>query len=266
MILIFGILLINSVSSAPPVTEVNSDTGYSIWATMHDALQTGEDYEWEVHVSNFTDGMPIVSGITCYAHLYNESGFHLEELEDATASHMFDYTFFFTGGNFTERGQYIIKFNCNNSLLGGGTELNFWVNNYGELLTEAEQGMFNQGMMILFVFLIATIIGCFKVEHYIGKFVLYWASHVLVIMITFSAWQFADGYAMGYLGIAGLYKVLFYFSIIAVIPMIILSLAWIFYIHLFNEHFQKLVDKGETPENAFNIANKKRGGWFYGKK
>ena len=47
--------------------------------------------------------------------------------------------------------------------------------------------------------------------------------------------------------------------------MVILSGAWIFYIHTFNEHFEKLIDKGMDTESAFRMAKKKRGGWFAGK-
>ena len=57
---------------------------------------------------------------------------------------------------------------------------------------------------------------------------------------------------------------LFYVSTIAVTPMIFVSIAWIVYIHLFNEHFQKLIDKGVDTEEAFRLTNKKRGGWFNG--
>jgi len=43
--------------------------------------------------------------------------------------------------------------------------------------------------------------------------------------------------------------------------MMILSVAWIVYIHTYNEHFQKLIDKGEDTETAFAMTSKrKRGG------
>jgi len=271
MILIFGLLLISCVSAVPPFlpTSPASTIGLSVEPTLNNYLRTGEDYEFEVHVFNITDGMPITLYTTCYLHLYNETGKHQWEDEDDTVSHMFDYSFDVDGGNFS-RGCYEAKFQCNSSsqatfILGGALSHIFCVNDYGLELIEAEQSMFNGGMMILFVFLIASIYGCFKLEHYIGKFILYWISHLLVILITFSAWQFTEGFAVGYIGLAGIYRILFMFFIIAVIPMMISSGAWIFYIHAFNEHFQKLLDKGEDPETAFKMANKKRGGWMNGK-
>ena len=269
ILLIFGIILINFISAVPPfVPTENINVGLAVEPTFNKYLRTGENYTFEMHVFNVSDGYPITSDITCYIHLYNETGEHQWTDEDDTTSDMFDYEFDVDGGNFT-RGHYRIKYQCNHSAqanfqYGGGIEYYFNVNDYGLELTEAEQNLFNQGMIILFVFLIATIFGCFKVENYIGKFTLYWTSHILVILITFSAWQFTEGYAIGYIGIAGIYRILFMVSTLAVIPMMILSGAWIFYIHAFNEHFQRLLDKGEDPETAFSMAKKKRNGWFGG--
>ena len=132
-------------------------------------------------------------------------------------------------------------------------------------LTDANASMFNYSMMFLIFLFVLAIVCLFLTEHYIGKFSLYWVTHVLFIVASFSVWQFNQGYALSFFGLAGVWRVLFYVSIIAVLPMILLSLAWIFYIHAFNEHFQKLVNKGEDTETAFNIAKKKSKGWLNGK-
>jgi len=263
LVIMLGMFLISLVSSQPPfVPDVT--TGLSIEPTFNEYLRTGEDHEFEVHVFNMTNGLPIREGITCYFHLYNETGKHQFELSDATASHDFDYSFNLNGTNFS-RGSYVVKYQCNDTSEGGGIEYDFFVNDYGLKLTEAEQRMFNGGMLFLFAFLVMAIFGCFKVEHYIGKFVFYWISHLFAILISFSAWQFTDGFAIGYIGLAGIYKILFYVFSFAVLPMIYVSMAWIFYIHTFNEHFQKLIDKGEDTETAFKLAKRKQGGWFNGK-
>jgi len=68
------------------------------------------------------------------------------------------------------------------------------------------------------------------------------------------------------MALTGIFRVMFWIFTVAVLPMIILSISWIVYIHTFNEHFQKLVDKGEDTETAFKMASKKRGGWFGGQR
>lgn len=117
----------------------------------------------------------------------------------------------------------------------------------------------------LFIFFILALIGLIKLEDYRGKFALYWVCHVLMVAITFTAWDISRDSLITGSAVTGIFKVFFYFCTIAVFPMVILSIAWIIYIHAFNEHFQKLVDKGETPESAFKMASKKKGGWFNGK-
>ena len=119
-------------------------------------------------------------------------------------------------------------------------------------------------LAILVIFFIGSLTLLFKLENYIAKFTFYWISHVLFILITFTAWQIGVEGILGSVALTGIFRILFYVSTIAVLPMVILSGAWIFYIHTFNEHFQKLVNKGMDTESAFKIANKKSGGWING--
>jgi len=169
---------------------------------------------------------------------------------------------------------------CNTSLLGeysyttcgdkAGIEtcekINFEVTPSGYLPNTAKS-ILNIGLLSFLILLfVASLIGIVKVEHYIGRFALYWVCHVLTIAITFIAWHMAEQNLITGGAIAGIFKVLFYFVTIAFFPMLILSIVWIVYIHLFNEHFQKLIDKGENVETAFAITQQKRGGWFNGKK
>ncbi len=263
MILLVGISLVSAVK--PSTTVVTSDTGLIIEPTLKDYIRTGEDHEFEIHVFNKSDGSYIVSDTSCYMHLYHKDGNHVFEGVDNSVSHDFDYAFDLIGGNFTSRGEYQVKFQCNHtSGIAGGIEIFFFVNDYGEELSQAESHTFNMSMIFLMVLFAMAIIGLFIIENYIGKFALYWVAHLFFIVGTFSIWQFNMGYAIGFVGLAGIWKILFYVSTIAVVPMVFLSIAWIFYIHTFNEHFQKLVDKGMDTETAFAIANKKRGGWFNG--
>jgi len=118
-------------------------------------------------------------------------------------------------------------------------------------------------IFILLVFLVISIALFFKVDGYMGKFISYWVSHVLIIIITFVAWQVGVEGLLGSVALTGVFRIFFYIFTIAMFPMILLSIAWIVYIHAYNEHFQKLIDKGESPETAFAMSNKKKG-WIFG--
>lgn len=120
-------------------------------------------------------------------------------------------------------------------------------------------------LAILVIFFFASVLVMFIVDNYIAKFTLYWVSHLLFIIITFIGWQVGvEGLLIG-TSIIGIFYWLFLITSIAVFPMVILSIAWIVYIHLYNEHMEKLIDKGEDPETAFALTKKKYGGWFSGK-
>ena len=266
MILMFGLLLISCVSAVKPITSITTDAGYLIEPVGKDYIKTGENHSFEIHVFNKSTGLPITTGITCYMHLYNETGKHQFEQLKTTVDHDFDYGFDLIGNNFTERGEYQIKYQCNSSAFGGGTEIFFWVDDYGEELTVANIINFSFSMGFMMILFLIALFGLFKSENYIVKFTLYWVVHVLFIIGTFSMWQFQQGYAISWVGFAGVWSIMFYVSIFSVLPMMVLSGAWVLYIHTFNEHFQRLVDKGEDPETAFTMAKKKRGGWINGQR
>jgi hypothetical protein len=145
------------------------------------------------------------------------------------------------------------------------SSLSFQVTQNGEVIDQSKTNLSVLFTFILLVLFVLSLIGTIKFENYIGKFVCYWISHLLLIALSFTAWTTSSNYLGLSGGLTGIFKILFYFSIIAVFPMIILSLSWIFYIHTFNEHFEKLISKGIDTETAFAISNKKTGGWFSGK-
>lgn len=111
--------------------------------------------------------------------------------------------------------------------------------------------------ILLFLFII-SLIGIFKVEHYIGKFALYWTTHLLFVIWTFSVWKITDGFLYGFIGLAGIFKILFWVSITAMFPMVLLSLAWIFYIHTVNDDMKKMMERGMDEDEAYARAKEKR--------
>ena len=253
------------VASAPPQ---ESNTGYIVRSGIQEYIMQGQDYDAHAHVFLESDGT-YVTDATCYLHLYDKTGQHLYEGVDNTVSHDFDYSWDIGGGNFSTIGVHQIIVQCNGSVgvddFGGFFSEEVYVNGYGEELHESDTHMFNSSMMFLMILFIISLVVCFKSESYLVKFATYWICHVFFVVGTFSVWQFTSNYAMAFVGLSGVWKILFYVSTIAVFPMLILSLAWIFYIHTFNEHFEKLIDKGVSTEEAFKMANKKSGGWKSGK-
>lgn len=258
LIAIITLMFLSLVVAQPSFVMVDGNEGFEVWATMHSTVSLNQPYQVDLHVSNLSTGFPITSGISCYGHLYNESGSHMATIYQTTVNEVYDYELEFDANNFTQRGEYVAKVGCNDSELGGGTEYFFYANNYGETLTQEENAMFYGGVFILVIFLTTSLIFLFKTENYIGKFAFYWVSHIMFILINFSVWQFNEGYTLAFTGVASVFKILFYFSMIASFPMIILSLAWIFYIHTVNEEMKKFMTRGMDEDEALKRAKEKR--------
>jgi len=111
---------------------------------------------------------------------------------------------------------------------------------------------------IVFIFLIFSIFGIFSVENYIGRFTLYWVSHTLMIAGSFIAWNMANNFLTGTPFVIGFLRIIFLFFVIGAFPMLILSLAWIFYIHLMSDDIKRLMDRGMDEGEAHDRASRKR--------
>ena len=176
--------------------------------------------------------------------------------------------------NMTKRGsEYNYSF-CNTSELGryfvngvgddgeGGVWVYYLdVTPNGETLS-ISKGIIQIGALISFViFFLIALKGLFVIEDYKGRFAIYWVCHVLAIAISFISWQMANDYLTGVPFIAGMFKIIFYFIFIGAFPMVIMSLVWIFYIHLMNKHIRSMMGKGMDEDEAFERTLGRNSKW-----
>jgi hypothetical protein len=258
------ILILPLFSAAPPVTTVQQFAdGYIIEESQHGYLQLNKDYQYNFFVYNYSTGVEVDdTDMVCTLFLANSSGSILHSI-NATYDNYWYVNIL--GGNFSVAGDYPYGVNCQDDY-GGALAGIFVVTESGVEMNEG-RSVLTIGLLILLVFfLFISLYFSFSIENYIGKFTFYWVSHVLLILITFAGWQVGVEGLLDGVALTGIFRVLFWIFTLAVIPMVILSVSWIVYIHTFNEHFEKLIKKGEDPETAFKMADKKRKGWFNGKR
>jgi len=231
-ILLFLILFAVNVSAQPSQQFVSELDGLNLEAPYSLYHPKNLNKSIQVYIYNGTSGKllrPDEDVVSCYYNSYDHStgGFPLIAsgiLEGYGAG----YNTTMSGSLLDENGDYSILIWCNSSLQGGYFEYTFTVNKYGQSLTEATSGTFNFGMGFIVIFFIISLVGIFSFNNLNAKLACYWTAHVLFVVGIFSLWQFNEGYSIAFTGLAGIFKVLFYFSIIAVFPMLILSLALIF--------------------------------------
>ena len=82
-------------------TVGTSDTGLQIRAPQVDAIRVNTSYGFKFHVFNLTNGVPIISEVACYLHIYNASGSHIYRGEANSTDDVFDYEFNVHGMNFS---------------------------------------------------------------------------------------------------------------------------------------------------------------------
>lgn len=118
---LMAIFFFGFVSSAPPVTQVQQFTdGYVIEIPQDNVLKLGDDYYFEFHVFNISNGFPITSGVSFNLHIYDESGKHIYSgYSNSPSFEDYDYFFNVSGNNFTKATTYYYHAQCNNSHLGG---------------------------------------------------------------------------------------------------------------------------------------------------
>lgn len=254
---------ISFASAVKPTQVINS--GCEIRTPTVSYLQIGKDVTSHVHVLNISTGShnSLTNATTdCYLHLYNKTGDHLMKQDYGWDG--FEWEIKIDGNNFSNAGDYAFYIQCNSTDLICGVSGGIVATESGIEITEG-RSILSLGLLgLLIFFLFFSLYSMFSIENYIGKFALYWISHILLILICFAGWQMGVEGLLSGMALTGILRIMFWIFLIAVVPMVFLSIAWVVYIHLFNEHFQKLVDKGVDTEEAFRMANKKRSGWFNG--
>ena len=258
------ISLFGLVSAKPQViTEFVGDTNLVIEANVFEYYAINSGAMVYIHVFNKTDGKMLDNtSVDCNAELTRSNGSLILEGVPTFDEHY--WVMSRPSTTIVDRGKYALIIHCNSTNTDGYKTFFFEANKYGDGLDVAHSIKFNSAMFFMLIFFMMALIGCIFSTHYIAKFTLYWVAHLIFIAGNFSIWQFNMGYTTQFTGMAGVWKIMFYVGIYAVVPMMILSMAWIFYIHAYNEHFQKLIEKGVDTEEAFKMTNKKKKGWFNG--
>lgn len=120
--LLLSFIFFLSFTSAAKITQIES-TGLTIDYPKFDNVQIGEAFEFNIHVFNSSNGLPVDNtSVQCWLHGYYRNGTHLL-MVPLSFEAPFDFTYtvpgqYFTGG----KGAYIVQ--CNNSE-GGFASANF---------------------------------------------------------------------------------------------------------------------------------------------
>lgn len=162
LVCLFLSLFVNIVTAQPPFQEGDFLEGYVIQVPTKETYKQNQDFQFNFHVFNRSDGAPIDNSSTnCFFHLYNSSGKHIftTELNYLTMSNVpNEWNTNVDGGNFSDVGKYSFIVQCNSTNKGGFRTVNFLVTAEGFEPSTPQALMYGFVIFILFCFFIGSFI------------------------------------------------------------------------------------------------------------
>ena len=153
-------------------------------------------------------------------------------------------------------GQYIVTGFCEDGNISVWA-YNFDITPTGEELTDAKSFSYIGLIFFLFCISLISLISIFRLQNFMGKFIMFWVTYLLFFALTFISYQVTDSYFVNVEFLGNFLWILFWIMLIAIVPLVFGSMAFVFYTITYNDHFKKLVEKGMTPEEAFKSTDKK---------
>ena len=154
--LCLNFICLYSVSSAPPVTQVQQLTeGYVIEGTPVDILVIGQDYRYNFFVYNISNGVFPKQEVSCLFYMANSTG---DTVVYSPPTKVNGYwSILISGKNFSQVGYYPFGINCNSSTLGGSFMSYFHITTTGEELTEGDSNIAKSAIFFLLIMGISLI-------------------------------------------------------------------------------------------------------------
>ncbi len=255
-LLIFSLSFISSDK-----VEIRETKGILITDANQEYIEKGENYSFNFHLSKLGDGSLITDNNTdCHLALYGENGKNLlhENLSYASLTNNWDLEV--SGDHFDRTGEYNYIVHCSDDLnkIGGQRSEKIYVSNTGKNVSQAQSYLLIGLLGILVLFLFGSIYGLIIVDDYKGKFALFWTAYLLMVVISFSGWQIGLEGVLGGTALSGIFRILFWVFIVALFPLVLGSVALIMYIHVMNDDFRRMMEKGMSPEEAHQRSIKRR--------
>ena len=156
-------------------------------------------------------------------------------------------------------GEHEVIVMCQDGTEYGYSTLNYKITPTGEEPSTPEGILYIGIFAVILIFLILCIYGITKVEKLLVRFGLFHVAYLLMIAITFIAWNISDRFIINAPFLVSFTEILFRVLIIAYIPFILSSFIWLFYMTITIKEITKMMDSGVPEDEAW--ARKKGKKW-----
>lgn len=153
------LLFLPIVFSAPPFTQLSEGSAdWELRVALPPAIRPNTDFQFNIHIFNRSNGIPIIENAACYLHLYNTTGKHVYEAFENTPDHTFDYEFNILAANFTREGNYVYELQCNSSNQGGFFGSYLIVNDEATSFDHVINSTESTGLNVFIIFLTMALV------------------------------------------------------------------------------------------------------------
>lgn len=174
MLPLFMILISFAFVSAQPPFQVGSfDEGLTLEVPVIEYLNAYEDFSFNVHVYNSTNGLFIQNeNLTCSIHIYSDNlnGEHIvQDLMSINENNLYDMSYT-VSGELLEEGVYSNVISCNTGEVGGFFQYGF------DVLPDTDKNFKfdlskNVNLIVLIIVFIIGLIMTFWIDNVIGGFI-----------------------------------------------------------------------------------------------
>jgi hypothetical protein len=253
-VLLSMFLLMQTVSSVPPVQTTTSEQGLQIAYPQYSYVPQNSNFTLYIHTYNTS--MYLTGAVSdCYVDLYNSRG--VETAHNKMTAGTSDYYQYISSGNFSDLGSHAFVIQCNTTTQTGFANGMFEVTKGGLEITVG-RAIIDIGLLLIFIiFLVGAFAIFFTNENLLIKVGMFGLGYLLLIAITFIAWNMASDFLLSAPFLVQMFRIMFIVLVIGAFPLLIGAFAY-YIIMLFKiKEIERLMTKGMSFEEASNRQGRK---------
>mgnify|MGYP005847131123 CR=1 FL=1 len=188
LIIFFILLLVVALASAQLPGQVSQSTGLEIVTAFRQTHKVNDDLIIHAHIYNSTNGVPVITDISCYYHLYNHqlpNNPHIStgELTQYGAG----YNVTVSGTLINTTGKYATILWCNSSTIGGYMEYDFDVTTDGLPKSTEPSGLIAVFSIVPLLFAFLFLFGAFSLadEHSALRIFLFLLGNMMILLTLY---------------------------------------------------------------------------------
>ena len=248
-------MILPFVNAAQPTFFTTTQSGCTISPIIRESLKAGESFDFNFHLFNTSNGVPLSSSFSCIFHFYNQSGDHVFSkvlTNDPLSEHGVtnEWGERMNGGNISTIGSYAYIVQCNSTVSGCADKGYFVVTNSGYDATTGRALIDASLLLVLVIFFVFALWIFMTTENLLAKVGMIGFGYLMLLAISFVSWNMANDFLLSAPFLAKIFRILFISLTIGFFPLVLGGFAWYFYMLFKVKEIERLMTKGFSFDEA----------------